>query len=458
MTPYLTSYLRFNTSSSNIEYTKSVWIFTTGKSAMGMFAIVGGAMAHLMHPRIVIIIGCLLHCGSYFLAGWLVQYGFLSTLLTYGLMQGIGVGIGYPMCLKYAQLWFPSKNGLMTGIVMTGFGLGSFIFGFFQTALINPHNLAVDVKINTDMYFNQAEVLDNVEKSFFITGAVCTALLALGLCLMPFNKKFDYESISSRGQTHITKINQQSSSDDSDSQHSVSTETSFDPFEEKRDSDSVVDLVVSAFANPRTSGKEVPPRDVIFQRSFWVILIAVSVNEYPLILISNYYKPYGQTFIDSDSFLTLVGSLASLANAFGRLFWGLMLDFSSFKSAMIILSAAQAILSITLPFSSVILSPEWAKFYFTVWVCGMNANAGAIYVLNPTTMGRAFGMKFFGVNYGMIFCVGGLMGVIFTEVISAVLNATDGYTPVFLIGGAASFISEAAALMWNVRNLNGNII
>ena len=42
-------------------FQKSVWIFTTGKSAMGMFAIVGGAMAHLMHPRIVIIIGCLLH-------------------------------------------------------------------------------------------------------------------------------------------------------------------------------------------------------------------------------------------------------------------------------------------------------------------------------------------------------------------------------------------------------------
>ena len=36
----------------------------------------------------------------------------------------------------------------------------------------------------------------------------------------------------------------------------------------------------------------------------------------------------------------------------------------------------------------------------------------------------------------------GLMGVIFTEVISAVLNATDGYAPVFLIGGAASFISK----------------
>ena len=47
----------------------------------------------------------------------------MSTLLTYGLMQGAGVGLGYPTCLKYAQMvsifWPVLHSGLFKSSVHT---------------------------------------------------------------------------------------------------------------------------------------------------------------------------------------------------------------------------------------------------------------------------------------------------------------------------------------------------
>lgn len=38
------------------------------------------------------------------------------------------------------------------------------------------------------------------------------------------------------------------------------------------------------------------------------------------------YKAYGQTFIDDDHFLAIVGAFAAVFNASGRIFWGHLTD------------------------------------------------------------------------------------------------------------------------------------
>ena len=40
--------------------------------------------------------------------------------------------------------WFPGRKGLVTGIVVGGFGLGALIFTQVQTAILNPGNKSVD--------------------------------------------------------------------------------------------------------------------------------------------------------------------------------------------------------------------------------------------------------------------------------------------------------------------------
>ena len=55
----------------------------------------------------------------------------------------------------------------------------------------------------------------------------------------------------------------------------------------------------------------------------------------PLISLSNIMKilfqVYGETIIDDDSFLAGIGSFGSVANATGRIMYGLLVDATSYK-------------------------------------------------------------------------------------------------------------------------------
>ena len=67
--------------------------------------------------------------------------------------------------------------------------------------------------------------------------------------------------------------------------------------------------------------------------------------------ISAFYKAFGQTFIRDDRFLSLVGSINSVFNCTGRVFYGFIMDKTAYKVSMTI----EATLLITL----------MSTFYFT---------------------------------------------------------------------------------------------
>ena len=64
---------------------------------------------------------------------------------------------------------------------------------------------------------------------------------------------------------------------------------------------------------------------------FWRLWFIYLLNTLAIGYINATYKSFGQTFLNNDKMLSLVGSLAAIFNAFGRLFWGRMMDLSSFK-------------------------------------------------------------------------------------------------------------------------------
>jgi OFA family oxalate/formate antiporter-like MFS transporter len=47
--------------------------------------------------------------------------------LTYGVLGGIGLGMGYIVPISVLVKWFPDRRGLITGIAVAGFGSGSLI-------------------------------------------------------------------------------------------------------------------------------------------------------------------------------------------------------------------------------------------------------------------------------------------------------------------------------------------
>lgn len=61
-------------------------------------------------------------------AGFSVQIGsFVGFLLTFGVISGIGIGIGYIAPISTLVQWFPDRRGMATGMAVMGFGAGALV-------------------------------------------------------------------------------------------------------------------------------------------------------------------------------------------------------------------------------------------------------------------------------------------------------------------------------------------
>jgi MFS transporter, OFA family, oxalate/formate antiporter len=87
-------------------------------------------------PRVVAITAGILYGGGVFLAS--LSSGSLFLLyITYGLLGGIGIGLGYIVPIATLVKWFPDKRGFITGIAVAGFGAGALVAGPVGSGLAN---------------------------------------------------------------------------------------------------------------------------------------------------------------------------------------------------------------------------------------------------------------------------------------------------------------------------------
>ena len=97
--------------------------------AMGVFAVsmvFAGRAQDRFGPRVVATIGGAL-CGTGMIVASLGSAANrLPILLGFGVLTGLGIGLGYAAATPAAVKWFPpARKGLITGIVVAGFGLAS---------------------------------------------------------------------------------------------------------------------------------------------------------------------------------------------------------------------------------------------------------------------------------------------------------------------------------------------
>src|SRR5262249_56785105 len=74
---------------------------------------------------------------SYLLAGVFASRQSLSGLyFSYGVLGGIGMGMGYITPVATITKWFPDRRGLMTGVAVAGYGAGALIMSPFAARSI----------------------------------------------------------------------------------------------------------------------------------------------------------------------------------------------------------------------------------------------------------------------------------------------------------------------------------
>lgn len=119
--------------------------FTIMMICFSLGSLLGGKLSAKVSRRgLAILAGVLLFVGFMAMSFLPVSNPGLARImmyLFYGGCTGLGVGIGYNAVLTGVNSWFPDKVGTISGVLLTGFGLGSLILGLFADKLLQTISL-----------------------------------------------------------------------------------------------------------------------------------------------------------------------------------------------------------------------------------------------------------------------------------------------------------------------------
>lgn len=97
---------------------------------LGLAAALGGRFVDKAGARKVATVAAILFGLGTLIAGYANSIGNLPLLwIGYGVIAGIGNGLGYITPIAVLVRWFPDKKGLITGLAVMGFGFGSALIG-----------------------------------------------------------------------------------------------------------------------------------------------------------------------------------------------------------------------------------------------------------------------------------------------------------------------------------------
>ena len=129
----LAKYLKVSDAFSPVAGKLSL-VFTVCMIFFCLGGLLGGFLSAKTSVRTALIMAAVLLFGGFFLASRAESIALLC--VAYGGLVGTGVGIGYNVIIGAVVPWFPGKAGLISGVLLMGFGTGAFLLGAVAEALI----------------------------------------------------------------------------------------------------------------------------------------------------------------------------------------------------------------------------------------------------------------------------------------------------------------------------------
>jgi OFA family oxalate/formate antiporter-like MFS transporter len=106
--------------------------FTLAIVFLGVGTIIGGLWQDKVGPRKVAATAGIIYGIGYMLSGFAASHHSLNGLYVgYGVLTGIGMGMGYICPVATLVKWFPDMRGLMTGVAVCGYGFGAAVMSPF---------------------------------------------------------------------------------------------------------------------------------------------------------------------------------------------------------------------------------------------------------------------------------------------------------------------------------------
>ena len=343
--------------------------------ALGVFAIVmvfAGRAQDKFGPRLVATIGGAMMGLGLIVASFASKESIWLLVLGFGVLGGAGIGLGYASATPAAIKWFPpSKKGLITGIVVAGFGLASVYVSPMTTWLLSK---------KVSFYFFEINGLGlGVSRTFLISGIfffVVTVILAQFLK----NPPKDYK-----------------------------------PVEEAPKADAAP----ARKAAPVASKHDYTWQEMLKKPQFYLLWTMYAFVSFAgLMIIGHMAKIYKfQMPSDAVPLGFLLVAILAIGNASGRVTAGIVSDKIGRPMTMMVFFLSQAAFMGILYLSG-------SQMLMAVGALGVGFNYGANLTLFPANTADFFGVKNLGVNYGLVFTAWGFGGVMGSMAAGWIVDAT----------------------------------
>ena len=128
-----------------------------------------------VNPRLLLAIGACFIFPLFIIASFMESFAAFGVLYVFG--WAINQGMVYLVPVHHSWLWFPKNGGLVSGIVLGGYGAGALIFDNVLTHLVNPNNESAD----KDTGFYSKDVDDRFMMTWRIVIACWFVLAVIGI-------------------------------------------------------------------------------------------------------------------------------------------------------------------------------------------------------------------------------------------------------------------------------------
>ena len=369
--------------------TTTTWAFALAIFFLGWGAVVGGRWQDKVGPRTVTTVGVVLWGVGVLLAGLgTTHFGAPWLYITYGIIGGFGNGMAYITPVATVTKWFPDKRGLASGMVVMGFGLGAFFYGFILKAIgpfvaASKHATAYAVAKTAAMKagtpFDAAAVAmtpDDIQAimTVFIISGIAFAIVG-GVCaLFLKNPPASY---------------------------------------------TVGNSAVAAKASHEGS---FTPGQVLRTPQFYLLWLMLFLNVTAGILIVSNAVPIIQD-LTGISAAAAIGGYAFVAvfNGLGRFFWGAISDRIGRNMAFAFIFGTQVLVFF---FLSQLHSLPLVLGAFAIILLCYGGGFGTM----PSFNADYFGTKYLGINYGMIITAWGFAGLAGPLIAAKVKDVTGSFT------------------------------
>ncbi len=118
--------------------TTTVWIFNIAFVFLGLSAALFGKWVERSGPRKSMVVAALCWCAGFLLSAIGIRLHEIGLVyFGYGVLGGIGLGIGYISPVSTLMKWFPDRPGMATGMAIMGFGGGAMVGSPLAVALMD---------------------------------------------------------------------------------------------------------------------------------------------------------------------------------------------------------------------------------------------------------------------------------------------------------------------------------